>query len=561
MVTVMKKLVILAVGMVIACVPLRAQAATVYGSAVDGELGIATVVSAESIPVHACMVGISGLYFYSNDLLNTSGDINQRFDGNVHLTYGATEWLEVFLNESNSSQTITNNSAGRHNLYQVFGDLTGGLKMDWHIPYNIILGVDAFFQLNTRTASFGYQANATNFGVRLLGTRRFDWIPEMPFVLDINIGYTWDNSRYLLSGPDYTIGPYATVADLYASGLPNNEIEYALDVYHSNQVLGAVGLHVPFTYVTPFLQYYTNQFVSSSRPSLHYDQSPQFIVPGVRFTPYKQLAIDLGVELGLTKTETLPVIGFVGQTKQVRGVPLWTLLLGASYTFLPAMPSAPVQHEQMGEMTGTVTSTTGMPLAAVITISNATPSLVGTNPSTGVYLIHVPEGNHRITAVAQGFSGETIIVDVATHGKTTANFMLIRNETLPASTRNKQMKALAQVMHTMTITAQSIHFPVGSSRVSPVFYPALDELVRLLKDNPSIHILIQGNTDNSGSAALNQNLSQERATSVMNYLIQHGIASDRLKAKGYGEANPVEPNISQGARAINRRVTIQYTIQ
>lgn len=551
-----KKVVTLAVSIVLMCMGAHARAASVNGPALDGETGIAKVISAESLPAGAFMIGVNGLYFYSNDLLNTAGDINQRFDGNVNLTYGATDWLEVFLNESNSSQTITNNGASRHNLYQVFGDVTGGLKADWHIQHALVLGMDAFAQLNTRTGAFGYQANTTNFGVRLLGTKEFDGIKDVPIVLDVNIGYKWDNSRYLLSAPNYTIGPYSTVADLYAAGLPNNEIEYALGVYHSNQILGAAGLHFPFRYVTPFIQYYTNQILSSSKPSLHYDQSPQFIIPGVRFTPVKALAIDLGAEIGLTKVETLPVVGSPGATKDVRGVPLWALILGASYTILPGAHAVkPLAQPELGEVAGTITDTAGAPLAAVISVGTTPVSPYGTNPKTGSYAIRVPGGTYKLTVDAQGFTSETTMVQIRNHEKTIADFML------KPRPEHKLTEALKQALQKMTISAQSIHFNVGSSKVSPVFYPALNELVRLLEDNPSIHILIQGNTDNSGSGQLNQRLSQKRAESVMQYLIQHGIAADRLQAKGYGEARPVEPNTTSGARAINRRVTIQYTIE
>lgn len=550
-----KQVVTLLVSMVVLFAAAISQASQVNGSALGGETGIAKVISAESLPAQAFMIGVNGLYFYSNDLLNTAGDINQRFEGNINLTYGATDWLEVFLNESNSSQTITNNVASRHNLYQVFGDLSGGLKADWHIPYNIVVGMDAFAQLNTSTGAFGYQSSATNFGMRLLGTKEFDGIKNVPIVVDVNLGYIGDNSRYLLSGPNYTIGPYATVSDLYAAGLPNNEIEYALGVYHSDQVIGAVGIHVPFTYVTPFIQYYTNQIISSSGPSLHYDQSPQFIIPGARFTPVKPLAIDLGVELGITKVETLPVVGTPGETKDVRGVPLWAVILGASYTILPGTKAVqPVAQQQAGEIDGTVTGTTGLPLAAVVSISNTSVPPVGTDLKTGRYNINVPGGSYTITAAAQGFASQTSIVQVKNHKKITVDFVLMSRHAAFVS-------RIAQVLQKMTISAQSVHFAIGSAKIRPVFYSALDELVQLLKDNPSIHILIQGNTDNSGSVQLNQKLSQARADSVMQYLIQHGIAPKRLQAKGYGESRPVEPNTTSGARAINRRVTIQYTIE
>jgi outer membrane protein OmpA-like peptidoglycan-associated protein len=241
------------------------------------------------------------------------------------------------------------------------------------------------------------------------------------------------------------------------------------------------------------------------------------------------------------------------------------VILGASYTILPgSKAAAPVAQAQVGKIAGTVTATTGVPLAAVISASNTTQSPVGTNPKTGAYIIQLPAGSYEITVSAQGFTSETTTLRVSNHEKTIADFMLKPNQAIPApasGTEQKQAEVIEQAIQKMTISAQSIHFAIGSAKIRPGFYPALDELVQLLKDNPLIHILIQGNTDNSGPVKLNQKLSQERANAVMQYLIQHGIAPQRLQAKGYGETHPVEPNTTSGARAINRRVNIQYIIE
>ncbi|RXK82816.1 OmpA family protein [Filimonas effusa] len=72
--------------------------------------------------------------------------------------------------------------------------------------------------------------------------------------------------------------------------------------------------------------------------------------------------------------------------------------------------------------------------------------------------------------------------------------------------------------------------------------PALDELVQMLKDNPSMEIEISGHTDNTGGKAYNQKLSQQRANNVVAYLVTQGISAGRLKAAGYGDSQPVAPN-------------------
>lgn len=72
--------------------------------------------------------------------------------------------------------------------------------------------------------------------------------------------------------------------------------------------------------------------------------------------------------------------------------------------------------------------------------------------------------------------------------------------------------------------------------------PALDKLLRILNQNPTMVIEIGGHTDNLGTNAYNQRLSEARAKSVVDYLIENGIERSRLVAKGYGETQPVAPN-------------------
>ena len=85
-------------------------------------------------------------------------------------------------------------------------------------------------------------------------------------------------------------------------------------------------------------------------------------------------------------------------------------------------------------------------------------------------------------------------------------------------------------------------------------YPLLDEVVLALKDNKSFHVTIEGNTDSSGTEEHNQILSQSRAQAVFDYLVSHGIAADRLKAKGFSSSVPTDSNVTAAGRENNRRV-------
>lgn len=79
-------------------------------------------------------------------------------------------------------------------------------------------------------------------------------------------------------------------------------------------------------------------------------------------------------------------------------------------------------------------------------------------------------------------------------------------------------------------------------------------LVEFLKNNSELRIEVSGHTDDVGADADNQKLSEKRANSVKNFLVEHGIAPERIETEGYGETQPVVPNDSPENRAQNRRI-------
>ncbi|WP_316929162.1 OmpA family protein [Nitritalea halalkaliphila] len=85
---------------------------------------------------------------------------------------------------------------------------------------------------------------------------------------------------------------------------------------------------------------------------------------------------------------------------------------------------------------------------------------------------------------------------------------------------------------------------------------SLRKLLLFLQENPTVGITITGHTDNVGASAYNQELSMRRAQSVMQYLLDAGISSDRLHAKGAGDAQPIRSNETAEGRAFNRRISI-----
>ena len=99
------------------------------------------------------------------------------------------------------------------------------------------------------------------------------------------------------------------------------------------------------------------------------------------------------------------------------------------------------------------------------------------------------------------------------------------------------------------VLIENIFYDFNKATLRPESATALDKLVQTLKENPNVTIELSAHTDCRGSDQYNERLSQRRAESVVNYLIAHGIAADRLTPKGYGESRP---------KRIKRKVAEKY---
>lgn len=103
---------------------------------------------------------------------------------------------------------------------------------------------------------------------------------------------------------------------------------------------------------------------------------------------------------------------------------------------------------------------------------------------------------------------------------------------------------------------ENITFDVNRSEIRPQFRPVLDQLANSIRQYPGTVIRVEGHTDSTGSAALNQRLSEERALSVGSYLIHRGIEPVRISTIGYGFNRPIADNSTDFGRAQNRRVEV-----
>lgn len=127
------------------------------------------------------------------------------------------------------------------------------------------------------------------------------------------------------------------------------------------------------------------------------------------------------------------------------------------------------------------------------------------------------------------------------------------NEAGPASNFGCPVIA-PEVIEKVNVAAKNIFFVTGSAKLLPKSFASLNNVVKILQDNPTYKVDIAGHTDTVGTQEKNHVLSHDRANSVKKYLISKGIDESRMTAEGYGYDRPIATNKTAAGRAKNRRV-------
>lgn len=117
-----------------------------------------------------------------------------------------------------------------------------------------------------------------------------------------------------------------------------------------------------------------------------------------------------------------------------------------------------------------------------------------------------------------------------------------------------KMNMLGKKFTDSKIVTHGINFDVDKATIKPESMGTLNMIVGVLKDNPDVKFVIGGHTDNSGTAAHNLTLSQQRADAVKAQLLTMGVDASRLTTKGFGDTKPIADNTTYEGKAQNRRV-------
>ena len=175
---------------------------------------------------------------------------------------------------------------------------------------------------------------------------------------------------------------------------------------------------------------------------------------------------------------------------------------------------------------------TDAPLSAAVTFDNA---VFNTDPATGVYKAQLIPGSYTVVVESKDYVKQTTALIVEKDKPQVKDFQLLKVG--------------------MSITLRGIYFDFDKSTIKPESRPALEDAAKMLKENPTINVEIQGHTDSKGSDSYNLTLSDQRAAAVVAYVVTNlGIDPSRLTSKGYGATMPIATNDTDAGRELNRRV-------
>ena len=109
------------------------------------------------------------------------------------------------------------------------------------------------------------------------------------------------------------------------------------------------------------------------------------------------------------------------------------------------------------------------------------------------------------------------------------------------------------------MAAKNILFVTGSYKLVASSYKGLNDVVKIMQENPEMKLSIEGHTDWVGADDYNQTLSENRAGAVRTYIVSKGIDESRITSAGYGETRPIADNNTASGRQKNRRVEMTLT--
>ena len=196
--------------------------------------------------------------------------------------------------------------------------------------------------------------------------------------------------------------------------------------------------------------------------------------------------------------------------------------------------TAPAVETTTLTLRGQVTGRDGKTLFGKVIVQEG--AFLDSVSAASTYSMSLPAaGRYRIQAKAKGYFAVDTLVNIES----------------PATELNFALRPLAVGT---TVRLDNVMFRQSTAVLVEESSASLDKVVQMLKENPSMEIMLTGHTDNQGSSRANIKLSQERVEAVKSYMVSRGIDPGRIQGKGFGGTRPVASNANEESRKLNRRV-------
>jgi outer membrane protein OmpA-like peptidoglycan-associated protein/YHS domain-containing protein len=348
------------------------------------------------------------------------------------------------------------------------------------------------------------------------------------------------------------IGPYHQKGDYYHGMYWGNTDLYVClrdgEGWSKNLInLGDV-INTPYTERSPFLHPDGKTLYFSSDG--HYSIGKSDVFKSVRLsdTSWTEWSepVNLGKEINTSEEDWGYKISTDGKTAYFST--LNNMGFGEEDIYYINLPQIAQPENNVITITGKVIDEKGNPVDAIIKWEDIEQlkevGVAKTDPATGEYFIALPVGKYyAYFAEVRGYYSTVNYLDL-TESK---SFKEMKTDVNLVSV--EELKNSGK-----SIKIENIFFDFGKYDLQEKSYEALNLLFKFMKDNPDIMVEINAYTDNIGSDKFNYSLSENRANSVVQYLIQKGVENTRLFPHGYGKENPVADNSTEEGRALNRRV-------
>ena len=217
-----------------------------------------------------------------------------------------------------------------------------------------------------------------------------------------------------------------------------------------------------------------------------------------------------------------------------------------------------------------------MALSALVAVSFASAGKLAPNKTHAVLNVtytnneEVPHAHKKLTFVGQD-KGKKVVITTDVYGE--ASFHIPREDTYtilcesltgpfecgetPYVSRTASSGRITVVFDDTRSELTGCLFKAGSAELVPSSLKTLKADIAGLKRNPKAKIEVEGHTSSEGGEELNQKLSEDRANSVRDYMIENGIEAERVTAVGYGPSRPKGDNSTEAGRRANRRIELR----